>query len=50
MHTEVYGLIDQRDLLNSTGNSTQIFYDNLCGKDFEREWMCVHIQLSHSTV
>ena len=32
-----------RDLLCSTRNSTPIFCDNLYGKKFEKEWICVHV-------
>ena len=39
-----------RDLLYSTGNSTQYFVMFYMGKESEKEWMSVCIQLTHFLV
>ena len=43
IHTEVYGMMANGDLLYSTGNSTQYSVIIYVGKESEREWLCVHV-------
>ena len=38
------------DLLYSTENSTQYSVKIYEGKESEREWMCVHVQMTHFVV
>ena len=38
------------DLLYSTENSTQYSAIIYVGKESEREWMCIYVQLYHSVV
>ena len=47
VHTTVYGMNDQGDLLSSTGNSTQYSVTTYMGKDYEKEWVCVYMQLNY---
>ena len=39
-----------RDLLCSTENSTQYLVIIYVGKEMEREWLCVHVELNHVAV
>ena len=34
-------------LLYSTGNSIQYFVIIYMGKDSEKEWMCIYVQMNH---
>ena len=43
MHSIVYGMDGQGDLLYSTRNSTQYFIVISMGKESEKEWLCVHV-------
>ena len=51
MHTVVHRMAGQQeDLLYSTGNVTQYSVMIYMGKESEKEWTCVHVQLNHFVV
>ena len=43
VHTEIYVMTGQWDLLYNTENSTQYSAIIYVGKESEREWMCVYV-------
>ena len=42
--------MSNKDLLNSTGKSTQYYVVTYMGKESEKEWMYVYVQLIHFAV
>ena len=42
MHTEVYGMIGYPGPAVGHWEFCPLCCDSLCGKESEREWMCVH--------
>ena len=50
MHTIVYGMDSQREPAVQHREFYSKFCSNYMGKEYEKEWICINVQLNHSAV